>query len=104
MDNAAGPSTTVQVDKADTVNVPGDIPSHIPYVKIIAWVSFFVLIAFAAISGFILYAEPGKTGIDAATKGSIIQTWNNLAIMAATFWVGSSLGGKLASGTGKTSQ
>jgi hypothetical protein len=45
----------------------------------------------------VLSGEAGE-GIDAATKGSIIQTWNNLAVAAATFWVGLSLAGKM---TGK---
>lgn len=93
----------VQVDNADTVNVtpPGTGPSVVPYVRYIIWVSFFILAVFAIISGIVIFADPSKTGVDAATKGSIINTWNNLAVMAATFWVGSSLAGKLATGTTK---
>jgi hypothetical protein len=43
----------------------------------------------------VLAGEPGK-GIDAATKGALIQTWNNLALLAAGFWLGSSVAGKMA--------
>jgi hypothetical protein len=37
-------------------------------------------VTFAVLSG-----DAGK-GIDAATKGSVIQTWNNLAVAAAAVW------------------
>jgi hypothetical protein len=71
-------------------------PQHIPYVAIIAAVTLVILIGFGAVTFWVL-RETGM-GIDAATKGALIQTWNNLAVMAAGFWVGSSLGGKLQPG------
>lgn len=86
----------VNIDSAETVNVPAPQGTHLPYVQVIAAVSFIVLLCFAGVTFWVLAAKEGS-GIDAATKGSVIQTWNNLAIMAAGFWVGSSLGGKMAS-------
>lgn len=88
----------VQVDHADNVNVP-PTNSHLPYVHVITGVTFVILFAFAAVTWWVLDSAEGS-GIDAATKGSVIQTWNNLAIAAATFWVGSSLAGKMTSGKG----
>jgi hypothetical protein len=85
----------VRIEQAGTVNVPAQ-GDRLPYVTVIATVSLIVLVCFAAVTFWVLDAAPGS-GIDAATKGSVIQTWNNLAIMAAGFWVGSSLAGKLAS-------
>jgi hypothetical protein len=85
----------VAIETAERVNVPAQ-GGHLPYVKVIAGVTFIVLGAFAAVTIYVLTADPAS-GIDAATKGSVIQTWNNLAIAAATFWVGSSLAGKMAS-------
>jgi hypothetical protein len=95
-ESSDGPSQ-VNIDKAETVNVPAAAGGHLPYVRVIAAVSFIILIAFALVTWWVLSSKEGS-GIDAATKGSIIQTWNNLGIMAATFWVGSSLAGKMATG------
>ena len=92
-------TSSVQVDHADNVNVP-PANSHLPYVRVITGVTFVILLAFAAVTWWVLGSVEGS-GIDAATKGSVIQTWNNLAIAAATFWVGSSLAGKMTSGKGK---
>lgn len=86
----------VQVDHADNVNVPA-VGGNLPYVRVITGVTFVILFVFAIVTYWVLHAGEGS-GIDAATKGSIIQTWNNLAIAAATFWVGSSLAGKLTTG------
>lgn len=85
----------VQVDHAENVNVPA--PAGLPHARVIMVVTFAILGAFAAVSFWVLNAGP-ETGIDAATKGSIIQTWNNLAIAAGTFWIGSSLAGKMSMG------
>jgi len=60
------------------------------YVTIVA-VSFFVLVAFGAVTFYVL-----MYGRDATTQGAIISTWNNLAVAAASFWLGSSLGGKMS--------
>lgn len=84
----------VQVDHADTVIVP----SMLPHAKAIIAVTFLILLGFAIVSVYVLAFD--SAGVDAATKGAIIQTWNNLAIAAATFWVGSSLGGKMTTGQG----
>lgn len=70
-----------------------DEPGHVPYAWVIATVTFIILAGFAVVTYVVLDSVRGS-GIDAATKGAILQTWNNLAVMAAGFWVGSSLGGK----------
>lgn len=85
----------VQADKVDTVNVGPVADQHLPYVWIIGSVTAIILIGFSVVTWAVLDAEKGS-GIDAATKGAILQTWNNLAVMAAGFWVGSSLAGKMA--------
>jgi hypothetical protein len=90
----AAEAPQVAIESAETVNVPAQ-GGHLPYVRVIAGVTFVILGAFAAVTWYVLAADP-QSGIDAATKGSVIQTWNNLAIAAATFWVGSSLLGKMA--------
>lgn len=66
---------------------------HVPHIAIIAAISLLILIGFGAVTFWVL-RESGA-GIDAATKGALIQTWNNLAVMAAGFWVGSSLSAKI---------
>lgn len=94
----AKPSTpdrpSVQVDHADNVNVPS-VADRLPYVRVITAVSFTILLGFSAVSFWVIVYSR-----DATMVGSIVQTWNNLAIAAATFWVGSSLAGKMTSGGG----
>jgi hypothetical protein len=94
----ADPGAQVKVEHAENVNVPA-MGGHLPYVRVITGVTFVILLAFALVTFWVLQAGP-QSGVDAATKGSVIQTWNNLAIAAATFWVGSSLAGKMTSGRG----
>lgn len=94
------PAPQVSIETAETVNLPAQ-GTHLPYVKVIAGVSFIILAAYAGITIYILLAGAEK-GIDAATKGAVINTWNNLAVMAATFWVGSSLAGKMTTGRAAT--
>jgi hypothetical protein len=89
------PALPVQVESAETVNV-GTADGHLPYAWIIAVVTLIILIGFGLVTWAVLDAEKGS-GIDAATKGAILQTWNNLAVMGAGFWVGSSLAGKMRS-------
>lgn len=88
---------TVRTDSVETVNVDTGAQGggHLPYAWIIGAVTFIILAGFSAVTWAVLDAAKGS-GIDAATKGAILQTWNNLAVMAAGFWVGSSLAGKLA--------
>jgi hypothetical protein len=87
----------IHVEKVERVDVTQGVDGHLPYHKIIAAVTAAILVGFGAVTWAVLSGEAGE-GIDAATKGSIIQTWNNLAVAAATFWVGLSLAGKM---TGK---
>lgn len=61
--------------------------------KVIIFLSFTILFAFAAVTWWVLTQSN-----DATTKGAILQTWNNLAIAVGAFWLGSSLGGKIEVG------
>lgn len=63
---------------------------RVPHHRTIIAVTFFILIGFSAVTAYVL-----ATGDDAAVNGSILQTWNNLAVAAGAFWLGSSLGGKM---------
>lgn len=77
---------TVQVDNAENVNVPPrDFTSHPAVIYLISAVTAGVLVGFGVVTYAVLSGEAGA-GIDAATKGSIIQTWNNLAVAAAAVW------------------
>ena len=83
------------VGSAETVNVGGE-GGHLTYALVIAGVTFVILLGFSIVTYVVLDATK-NSGIDAATKGAILQTWNNLAVMAAGFWVGSSLAGTMRS-------
>lgn len=61
----------------------------IPHLRIVVAVSGFVLIGFAIVSAYILVWSS-----DEVTKGNIIGTWQNFALLAVGFWIGSSSGGK----------
>ncbi len=61
----------------------------IPHLRVVVGVSAFVLIGFAVVSAFTL----GFTD-DEVTKGNVIGTWINFAMLAVGFWLGSSSGGK----------
>ena len=63
--------------------------TKIPHLSIVVAVSAFVLLGFAAVSGWVL----GFSN-DEVTKGNIIGTWQNFALLAVGFWIGSSSGGK----------
>lgn len=64
---------------------------EIPHLRVMVALSFVILLCFVGVSSYVL----GFTS-DETMKGSIIQTWNNLAIAVGAFWLGSSVGGKLA--------
>ncbi len=78
----------VRVENAENVNVPAAEPEHPLVLWIVAGVTAGVLIGFGLVTLAVLSGEAGA-GIDAATKGSIIQTWNNLAVAAASVWTAS---------------
>ena len=84
----------VHGDNVEQVNVASPLPTHIPYVWVLAAVTAYILLGFTYVTYLVLKGEVGS-GIDAATKGALIQTWNNLALLAAGFWLGSSLAGKM---------
>lgn len=64
-------------------------PVRVPHLRIVTTVSAFVLIGFSAVSAYVL----GWSG-DEVSKGNIIGTWQNFALLAVGFWLGSSSGGK----------
>ncbi len=87
---------TVSVEKADTVNVPSaDLTAHPAVIWIVAFVTVGVLIGFAAVTWVILASD---RGVDPATKGAVIQTWNNLAVAAAAVWTTSSVVNRIKGG------
>lgn len=61
----------------------------IPHLRIVVSVSAFVLVGFSAISAFVL-----GWSTDELTKGNIIGSWQNFAMLSVGFWLGSSSGGK----------
>lgn len=84
----------VTVETAETVvAAPQDILSHPAVIYLVAFVTVGVLIGFGAVTYAVLNAD--VTGIDPATKGAVIQTWNNLAVAAAAVWTTSSVVNRL---------
>lgn len=67
--------------------------SAIPHLRIVVAVSAFVLAGFALVSGYVL-----GWSSDEVTKGNVIGTWINFAMLAVGFWLGSSSGGKAKGG------
>lgn len=67
--------------------------AHIPHLRVVVTVSAFVLVGFAIVSGYVIgWSE------DEVTKGNIIGTWQNFALLAVGFWLGSSSAGKAKEG------
>ena len=62
---------------------------QIPHLRIVVAVSAFVLAAFGLVSAYVLIGSD-----DEVTKGNIIGTWQNFALLVIGFWIGSSSGGK----------
>lgn len=70
-------------------------PEHqIPYAKIVGAITFLVLACFSILT-YSVIAGLGVGGVDDATRGSLIQTWNNMTIAVVSFWLGSSVGGRI---------
>lgn len=63
----------------------------VPYVGIIAAVTVAILSGFAWVTWHVLSGGVASP----ETVGSLIATWNNLAVAVGAFWLGSSLGGKM---------
>jgi len=63
--------------------------NSIPHLRVVVSVSAFVLLGFAFVSGYVLMFSS-----DEVTKGNVIGTWINFAMLAVGFWLGSSSGGK----------
>lgn len=66
--------------------------SHVPHLRVVIAVSAFVLFGFSMVSGYVI-----GWSSDEVTKGNIIGTWQNFALLAVGFWLGSSSGGKAKS-------
>lgn len=64
--------------------------SRIPHLRVVVAVSAAAIIGFAVISFYIL-----RYSTDDVTKGAIVGTWQNVALLAFGFWLGSSSGGKV---------
>lgn len=62
---------------------------RIPHLNVVVAVSAAAILGFSAISAYVL----GWTSDD-VTKGAIVGTWQNVALLAFGFWLGSSSGGK----------
>lgn len=97
---ASGP-TQVTVETAENVNVPVDLAAHPAVIWLVTFVTVGVLLGFGWVTYAVLSApatETGKVvvnGVDPATKGAVIQTWNNLAVAAAAVWTTSSIVNRL---------
>lgn len=74
----------VNVEQAENVNVPADVTAHPATMWIVAFVTVGVLVGFGWVTFAVLNSDVAK--IDAATKGALIQTWNNLAVAAVAVW------------------
>lgn len=68
------------------------VVNQIPHLRVVIAVSVFVLTGFAVVSAYVL----GWTN-DEVTKGNVIGTWVNFAMMSVGFWLGSSSSGKAKS-------
>lgn len=67
--------------------------TKIPHLRVVVTVTAFVLLGFAGVSVYVL----GYTN-DEVTKGNVIGTWVNFAMLAVGFWLGSSSAGKAKEG------
>lgn len=96
---ADAPPSSVSVENAETVNASpaADIMGHPAVIWLVTLVTAGVLIGFGAVTYMVLKGEAGA-GIDAATKGSIIQTWNNMAVAAVGVWTVSSVVNRIKGG------
>lgn len=69
----------------------------IPHLRVVISVTAYVMLGFSAVSIYaLLFSE------DEVTKGNIIGTWQNFALLAVGFWIGSSSGGKMPPGVQAT--
>ncbi len=66
---------------------------HIPHLRVVVTVSAYVLFGFSIVSAYAIGWSD-----DEVTKGNIIGTWQNFALLAVGFWLGSSSAGKAKDG------
>lgn len=105
MSDEQQPTPQVNVDNAENVNVPGDLAAHPAVIWLVALVTVGVLFGFGMVTWAVLDAPTAtgptgtaSVGVDPATKGAVIQTWNNLAVAAAAVWTTSSVVNRLKGG------
>lgn len=67
--------------------------TSIPHIRVVVAVTAFVLAGFLGVSAYVL-----GWSSDLTTKGNIIGTWINFAMLAVGFWLGSSSSGKAKDG------
>lgn len=102
IDSAQG-EATVSVGSAENVNIPAAIAAHPAIIYLVAVVTIGVLLGFGWVTWMVLTAPTATAadssvaivGVDPATKGAIIQTWNNLAVGAAAVWTTSQIVNRL---------
>lgn len=63
--------------------------NRIPHLRVVVAVSAAAIAGFSAISFYVLWFTD-----DEVTKGAIVGTWQNVALLAFGFWLGSSSAGK----------
>ena len=61
----------------------------VPHLRIVVAVTLAAILGFGAVSGWVMVYSA-----DEVTKGTIIATWQNVALLAFGFWLGSSSAGK----------
>lgn len=93
----------VEVETAENVNLPLPDPlAHPAVIWLVAFVTCGVLIGFGWVTYVVLSADLATGavggGVDPATKGAVIQTWNNLAVAAAAVWTTSSVVNRIKGG------
>lgn len=62
---------------------------RVPHIRVVIGVTIAAIAGFAAVSAHVLHFSD-----DEVTKGAIIGTWQNVALLAFGFWLGSSSAGK----------
>lgn len=61
----------------------------VPHLRVVVAVCIYVLAGWSAVSLWSLMGSDDKI-----TQGNIVATWQNFAMLAVGFWLGSSSGGK----------
>lgn len=65
----------------------------IPHIRVVVGASLLAVAGYLIFSGWAVFHSD-----DPALRGDVIGTWKSFAVLAFGFWLGSSSGGKAASG------